>query len=125
MAIVPNDLEGVVLTGAFDRTSPTYQQEAQQFVNALTMLQKQAGFAEFLPIVKGRGAAFKVYILPASSTAPPQDPNGSGFKEALISGRISGDATDFKAAPPAATSLSDLVAKVRSKTAELPPGPAS
>lgn len=105
MAIIKSEHAGVVLAGAFNRSSSSYQQEAQEFVAKLTGLQKELGFSAFVPITKEDGGLLKVYIIPASGSAPGGI-DGKQFKDDLVAGKIKGDAFAVSSAARGAT-LSD------------------
>lgn len=119
MAIIKSEHAGVVLAGSFNRSSPSYQQEAQEFVAKLTGLQKELGFSAFVPIAKEDGGLLKVYIIPASAAAPGAT-DGKQFKDDLVAGKIKGDAFEVSsAARGSSLSDSDRLAQAMSQLGDL------
>lgn len=70
MPIVANPEPGVVLAGEFDRRHPAVQEELKQFTDRLAALQRQQGFAAFLPVASEQNGVVRISIIPIALGAP-------------------------------------------------------
>lgn len=72
MAIVEPKTKGVVLSGRFDKSSPTLAGEVREFEVKLAALQKRLGFREFVHRTRTRGSIVEVDVVPAQRPERPK-----------------------------------------------------
>jgi hypothetical protein len=70
LAIVINPEPGIVLTGEFERGAPGTREEMQQFIQQLTRLKQQQGFAAFIPVASEREGRLTLSIIAVALGAP-------------------------------------------------------
>src|SRR5262245_47452611 len=74
VGILKKNPPGVVLSGEFDRTSPTVNDELTAFRAQLAELQTRQGFTTFIEAVKQDGDLVTVHIVPAKAGARAPKP---------------------------------------------------
>jgi hypothetical protein len=70
VGILATNEPGILLTGVFDKKSPTAKKEVAAFEAKLSELQKKLGLSGFVTAIKKAGDKVTVKVLAAASNAP-------------------------------------------------------